>query len=470
MIPLIPGGNIHVISGQTGSDLSTHLDYLRQFHRLGVSSSLDAFLKDVETSPQVEVVLIDEVTVSESIIDCINILSTNPHTENTPLLICTRAEQLESLQSRLEPGNWDYLFFPCSHEQLRHRIELNIAFFRETTKIEDEEWLKKKFLFKHVQSVALPFRKVVEDTLPANRSTLLIVDDSIESVRIIEEILSSDYELLIATSGEKALDIARKAQPELIVMDIVMPDGMNGYEVLERLREDVETEDIPVIFISGLDEAEDEARGLSIGAVDYISKPYNPHVVRARIHNHLELLHHRELLKSLTLLDGLTRIPNRRHFTSVAEREWKRACREKIPLTLVLFDVDHFKRYNDHYGHLKGDECLTEIAQTLVASVQRPSDLIARYGGEEFVAVFPETDREGAVNICNRLMDNIRALQIPHIKNEPQGIATLSGGAITCIPSQRLSLEAILKQADERLYQAKREGRNLCLCCNYQEG
>lgn len=288
---------------------------------------------------------------------------------------------------------------------------------------------------------------------------ILVVDDSVGNIQVLSEVLSPDYEVFFATSGPKALEILAEKPIDLILLDIMMPQ-MDGYEVCRRIKRDERLRDLPVIFVTAMGEVQDEERGFEVGAVDYITKPISPSIVRARVKTHLELKSQRDYLHRLSTLDGLTGIPNRRRFDEILEREWLRAKRDHRPLSLFLMDIDYFKKYNDHYGHMGGDDCLKRIATAIAGTMQRPLDLAARYGGEEFVCVLPELAADGAQTLATRLLDNIRGLQLPHAGSEVAPMVTISLGAVTLIPHGDLTAQGVIEKADEMLYQAKREGRN----------
>jgi diguanylate cyclase (GGDEF)-like protein len=297
-----------------------------------------------------------------------------------------------------------------------------------------------------------------------DRATLLIIDDQPSSLHALAQTLKQEYTLLIASNGHDALDVARNRQPDLILLDVVMPD-MSGLEVCRTLKSDPELCDIPVIFVTAKDEAEDEAAGLDIGAIDYIGKPFNPPIVRARVRNHLELKQQRDLLRRIAMMDGLTGVANRRTFDHTFEREWRRSQRTEHPLSLVLVDVDHFKAYNDTYGHQDGDDCLRAVAQCLESVLQRPADLIARYGGEEFACLLPETDLAGACEIAERLRHAVESLAIVHKGSTTAPMVTISlGVSNNAAPKDSHSADAALRHADALLYQAKNAGRNRVVC------
>ncbi len=292
------------------------------------------------------------------------------------------------------------------------------------------------------------------------KQSILIVDDMPINIQVLAGTLKTAYPLKIATNGKKALEIALSEDPpDLILLDIMMPE-MDGYEVIRQLKRNNRTKSIPVIFITAMAEVEDETKGLAMGAVDYIVKPFQLPIVKARIKTHLALKYKSDLLEKLASVDGLTGIPNRRMFDEVLEKEWRRAMRESGPLSLVMIDIDYFKPYNDNYGHASGDECLSRVARALHESLNRAADLICRYGGEEFAAILPGTDAEGAAAIAEKIRLNIEALNIPHCRSDAADHITISLGAATVIPSAEYSIKDLIEHADKMLYEAKDKGRN----------
>lgn len=291
------------------------------------------------------------------------------------------------------------------------------------------------------------------------RPKILVVDDIPSNVHVLSRILKDDYDIYFATDGERALDLVQARMPDLVLLDIMMP-GMDGFEVCRRIKADPAIHDIPVIFISAKSEVEDETRGLEVGAIDFITKPISPPIVKARVRNHLLLKRQTDLLRSLSFLDGLTGIANRRRFDDAMAREWRRCARSNLPLSLIILDVDHFKAYNDHYGHQAGDECLRMVAELLSDRARRPSDLVARYGGEEFVCLLPETDGPGAVRVAEGFRTGVAECRIPHAQSPVIPYVTISLGVATVIPSADGSPEQLAEMADQLLYRAKRTGRN----------
>ncbi|MDR1854317.1 MAG: diguanylate cyclase [Azoarcus sp.] len=291
------------------------------------------------------------------------------------------------------------------------------------------------------------------------RQTLLVVDDEKSNLSLLNRILSPQYTILVARSGEEALARVRETIPDLILLDIVMP-GMNGFEVIARLKDDPATRRVPVIFITGLDSAEDEERGLELGAVDYIGKPFKEAIVRARVKNHMQILHQMHVIERLGLLDPLTDIANRRSFDEHLPREWKSAAREHRPLSLLMMDVDNFKLYNDTHGHPQGDVLLKTIARLInSAAARRPRDICARIGGEEFAVLCPDTDHNGALDVAERIRHTVETTKVLSFDSKLTS-ATISIGVATVIPKDTDNMSEFVKLADERLYAAKSDGRN----------
>jgi len=299
----------------------------------------------------------------------------------------------------------------------------------------------------------------------SSKQRVLIVDDEPENIAVLVEALREQYELSVSIDGNTALRIAASEnRPDLILLDIVMP-GINGYEVCERLKANPATADIPLIFVTAMNEVEDEAKGLELGAIDYISKPVSPPIVCARVRNHLELKRHRDLLQDLSSIDGLTGIANRRRFDETLDTEWKRCTRSRKSLSLLMIDLDFFKDFNDNYGHVAGDECLKKIAAALVASAHRVGDVVARYGGEEFAVILTETNQTGAENVAKTILANVAALNIAHAYSPRSDRVTVSIGVGSTIPDAYCEAEALVLAADRMLYEAKQDGRNRVRSC-----
>lgn len=299
---------------------------------------------------------------------------------------------------------------------------------------------------------------MIEPMRTASRATILVVDDTPANIEIMHAMLNPDYEVLFATSGQEALELAVRTRPDLILLDIIMPE-MNGHEVCRHLKADLVTKDIPIIFVTAMAAADSEEKGLRLGAIDYIVKPFSPAVMKARIANHLELKRYRDLLADLVWIDGLTGARNRRYFDECYPREFRRALRAKTPLSLIMMDVDYFKQYNDTYGHLAGDDCLKAIANELTDTLRRPADIVFRYGGEEFACLLPDTDAEGALILAKLMLARIHELGIEHSAS-PHQLASLSMGVCTLFPTEEQQIGDLIDFADKALYSAKELGRN----------
>jgi diguanylate cyclase (GGDEF)-like protein len=294
----------------------------------------------------------------------------------------------------------------------------------------------------------------------SGRRCVLVVDDVLANIHVLGEGLMADYDVTVATNGRQALEMAASGPaPDLILLDILMP-GMDGYEVCRRLKEDPATSHIPVIFITAKSEEQDETRGLAVGAVDYITKPFSMPIVKARVRTHLELKRHRDTLERLSLVDGLTGVPNRRHFDSFIEMAWRQGARASSPLSLLMIDIDYFKGFNDRYGHLAGDDCLRRVARALADNLHRPLDFVARYGGEEFACIVPQTRAAGALHIGELLRATETSLNIPHDMSPAADCVTVSVGIATLVPNRELSPSALIQAADRAVYRAKAGGRN----------
>ena len=292
------------------------------------------------------------------------------------------------------------------------------------------------------------------------RQTVLIVDDSPVNLQVLSKLLQGEWNVKEATNGKTALEIASSEDPpDLILLDVMMPE-IDGYTVCRILKASPETKDIPVIFVTAMNLMEDEARGLEMGAIDYIVKPYSAAIVKARVRNHMELKLYRDMLKKASRMDSLTNIANRRRFDETIEMEWKRAFRQSEKLSLLMMDIDYFKRYNDTYGHQAGDECMRQIAMTLAKNLKRPGDLAARYGGEEFACVLPGIGTAGALKIAQRIHAAVRGLAIPHEDSDVDEIVTVSIGVATMMPAGNEGWDQLVERADKALYQAKQIGRD----------
>jgi diguanylate cyclase (GGDEF)-like protein len=308
-----------------------------------------------------------------------------------------------------------------------------------------------------------------------NKPTILIVDDEPVIIKILNEILKQDHHIKVATNGHQAINQAQQQPvPDMILLDILMPD-MDGFEVCKNLKNTTQTNDIPIIFITSSNQEEDESNGFEAGAVDFITKPISPTIVKARVKNQLLLLHqkkelqrmHQEVL-ALSLTDSLTGIANRRRLNEFINQEWIRAQRSQTPIGVLFMDLDFFKAYNDHYGHATGDACLQAVSRVLQNRI-REQDLFARYGGEEFVCILPDTDIDGVQRVGNIILMEVRAMNIPHNHSAVNDKVTLSIGGTAIIPNSSIFPEILIEVADKLLYRAKNSGRDQLVVHPYEQ-
>ncbi len=292
----------------------------------------------------------------------------------------------------------------------------------------------------------------------AAKPRLLVVDDQPINIQVMHQIFAGEYQVFMATSGAQAIQLCKANPPDLVLLDVVMPQ-MDGYEVCRQLKADSGTRDIPVIFVTANTDTDQETLGLEVGAVDFITKPVVPAVVKARVRTHVTLKQQNDLLRKMVFLDGLLGVFNRRYFDQQLATEMARAHRGGTSLSVLMIDVDFFKRYNDTYGHLAGDDCLRKVATAVRHVLRRPADVVARYGGEEFACILPETALEDALALGRALEQAVRALGIAHSSSDIADVVTVSVGA-SCKPhNSKGSADALVAQADTQLYQAKHNGR-----------
>ena len=289
------------------------------------------------------------------------------------------------------------------------------------------------------------------------------MDDDPSVILALHKLLSKFAHCRFASDGPEALEMVQQSPPNLILLDIQMP-VMSGLTVCATLKADPANADIPVIFITGRMDMEMEQQVFEVGAADYIQKPLNLRVVSARVLIHLAYQKTLAALAVQAYKDGLTGINNRRRFDEQLDSEWKRAQRQKLPLSLLMVDIDEFKRFNDHFGHLEGDTALKCVALALGNSSKRPADFLARYGGEEFALILPEADVEGAKALAEIILNRVEGLRLPSAPGSGHPFVTVSIGYSTLLPAQfdasALPANALIQAADRALYQSKKNGRN----------
>ncbi|MGV2828086.1 diguanylate cyclase domain-containing protein [Myxosarcina sp. GI1(2024)] len=296
---------------------------------------------------------------------------------------------------------------------------------------------------------------------------ILLVDDRDDNLLVLSTVLTSrGYEVRQANNGRLALEIAKSSAIDLVLLDIAMPE-MDGYEVCRQLKANTRTKDIPVIFISVLAETPDKVRAFTSGGSDYITRPFDIEELIIRVQNQLvvsslqtKLKTKNQRLKMLVSRDDLTKIANRYCFNRYLKQEWRRAYREHYPLSLILCDVDYFKRYNDRFGHQAGDICLRRVARAIFSAVKRPADLAARYGGEEFAVILPQTPSANALKVAATIRQAVKNLEIPHPNSAISNFVSLSLGVASTIPTVRTNRLQLVAAADDALYRAKTQGRD----------
>jgi diguanylate cyclase (GGDEF)-like protein len=317
---------------------------------------------------------------------------------------------------------------------------------------------------------------------------ILIVDDRADNTKLLSIILTfQGYEVVECNQAKLAVDLAKTSSPDLVLLDVSMPE-INGFQVCQLLKSDRRTEDIPIIFISAFKEVQNKTQAFNLGGNDYITKPFQVEEVIARVATQLKyyrlqtelkiknqqlkteiaarqateakLLKANQQLSKLATLDGLTSIANRYYFDDFLTRTWQIAKREQFFLALILCDVDYFKFYNDRFGHQQGDRCLQQIAQALLKVVQRPADLVARYGGEEFAIILPRTTANNALQVAEKIRQQIKTLSLAHPDSLAGDYVSLSLGVCAVIPDSQYTQKELLVAADRALYQAKKQGRD----------
>lgn len=291
-----------------------------------------------------------------------------------------------------------------------------------------------------------------------SKFSILIVDDEKSNIRVLNHILRPQYTIYTAKDGQTAIETAKEYTPDLILLDVIMP-GMTGYDVLIELKNTDVTRNIPIVFITGLNSTENEEKGFLLGAVDYITKPFNNTIVKVRVRQHLQTVKQLRTIEKMGMLDPLLEIPNRRGFNNKLETEWNRAMHKGTPISVLMMDLDQFKIYNDTYGHLQGDLLLQTMAEIFQRELTRPEDFVARWGGDEFAALLPNTELGEAVEIAERICKNAGDAVIT-LADGSGTQTTVSVGAYTQVPTPGCTVEAFLSEADKALYEAKALGRN----------
>lgn len=287
---------------------------------------------------------------------------------------------------------------------------------------------------------------------------ILAIDDSPVQARLLKQILQEQYEVTTCLTAQDGMEAALKGEYSLILLDVIMPD-MDGFAMLKALKEASQTKHTPVIMITGLTDVQNEEKGLVLGAVDYITKPFYPLIVKARVDTHIKLFHYQEQMRSQAMVDELTGVANRRSYEESSILRWRDAIRLGLTFSVCMMDIDKFKVYNDTFGHPAGDRVLATVAKTASMCLRRSTDFFARYGGEEFVAIIVGHDANNAHEHMELVRKAVEDLHIAHNPTVSKWV-TLSMGGVTVMPKEGDSFDTYLKIADTMLYDAKRFGRN----------
>lgn len=318
-----------------------------------------------------------------------------------------------------------------------------------------------------------------------NKTSILIVDDLKENHLVMESVITDpELNIVKAMSGEEALSLCLEHDFAVIFMDVQMP-GMDGFETAELLRSIERTKNIPIIFVTAISKEQKSIfKGYEVGAVDYLFKPIDPIILKSKakifkkIYNQrriieeqaielklkvdelVQLKEEKDVLENISMEDCLTNIFNRRGLERFSEMHWKNCERYSLDYSVIMIDIDRFKKYNDNYGHLNGDKVLKNVATVINESLFRAEDIVGRYGGEEFLVIMPNVDSEGAINIAKRIESEISSLNIIHDYNDNRGKLTVSMGIASVVPNENITLQGIIDTADQLLYKAKKNGRN----------
>ena len=290
------------------------------------------------------------------------------------------------------------------------------------------------------------------------RNSILIADNEPSYTASLISILSPLYTIHLVSNGRDIINTARELLPDLIIIDVIMSD-ISGFDVISALKILEETKDIPIVFVTKHSDIKNEEKALSLGAADYIYKPFNESIAKLRIQNQIQIVNQMRKIQHLSMTDALTGIANRRCFNARISQEWPSAIRDKIPLALLMLDIDDFKNINDRYGHLFGDLVLQNIAKILEQCTKRPKDLAARWGGEEFVVLLPNTKIEGAVFVAERIRKAAKKQKHRLAETECTDI-TVSIGINCLIPRFDLPIYEFIAIADKAMYRAKTLGKN----------
>lgn len=311
---------------------------------------------------------------------------------------------------------------------------------------------------------------------PPFNATILLVDDDPGTLRVLHHSLSDMAVMRFSTSGTEGLALARNWRPDLILLDIEMPD-LDGVSFCQQLKGDPGTAETAVLFVTGHADADMEIAAFDAGAADFITKPVRPSILRARVATQLKIKHLTDSLRDAAQHDGLTGLHNRAALNARLAWEGRRATRGDLPLSVLMIDVDHFKRFNDRYGHLAGDDILRRVANVVAQFARRSGELAARFGGEEFALLLPGCTTEEARQVADALRAAVASLSSGHLPDGPAagvtvsiGVASRAAGCSPEIDAVEPRTMALLDAADRALYRAKAAGRNCVVCSDEQVG
>ncbi|MEA3353348.1 MAG: diguanylate cyclase [Campylobacterota bacterium] len=288
--------------------------------------------------------------------------------------------------------------------------------------------------------------------------TILVVDDTKTNIKILIELLGDNYDVIAALNGEMALEMIEEEEVDLILLDIMMPQ-MDGFEVCRRLKSEPKTKDIPIIFLTAMSDEQSIEKAYDLGGSDYVTKPFRPKELLARVKRELQLVTLQNELKLLASTDPMTKLYNRRYFTKVSEHILDLAQRKEEPLSVLMLDIDKFKSINDSYGHAIGDDVIIKLSEILKA-YQRKSDIVCRYGGEEFVILLPNTNIDGATVVANKIREVVEQNRVLLDTKEVLKFTVSLGVSQVDLENEK-DMEKALNNADGALYEAKKNGRNM---------
>ena len=386
-------------------------------------------------------------------------LKENPNTKDIPIILITALEDPEDKVKGLECGADEFLNKPVNTAELKARVKslLRLRLYKDQLKSRKQS------------QQMLTETKDIEDQSEkrVNLPTILLVEDDEKDVRLIQNYLQGEtYRMTVANSGEEALSFVLRQKIDLILLDILLPN-MDGFEVVSRLKESETAKNIQIVAITNLQDIQSKIKGIELGADDYLIKPINKHELKARVRAlikkkaYLDTLHDSyETAVHSAITDKLTGLYNRAFFGHFLGLELKRADRQKVPVSLIMMDIDDFKQCNDNFGHLVGDELLRELGKIIKSSV-REIDLAARYGGEEFALVLPNTDKSGAIIVAERIRKTVSEhVFLPGTGTvlPAQKICVSSG--VSVYPQEATTEEDLIRKADEMLYEAKNQGKD----------